>query len=41
MKDTEAIFEPQAKFTHCVPQAVGITRTADTTPYSNVISESA
>jgi D-ribose pyranase len=34
-------FEPHSKFKRRVPFAIGLIRTADTTPYSNVILESA
>ena len=34
-------FESHIEFKHRVPFAVGLIRTADTTPYSNVILESA
>ncbi len=34
-------FEPHTQFKHRVPAATGIIRTADTTPYSNLILESA
>lgn len=35
------IFEPHVDFKRRVPQAIGIIRTGDSTPYSNVIVESA
>lgn len=34
-------FEPHAQFKQRVPHAVGLIRTADTTPYANLILESA
>lgn len=34
-------FEPHVDFKHRVPRAIGLIRTADTTPYANVIIESA
>jgi D-ribose pyranase len=34
-------FEPHAAFKKRVPQAIGLIRTADTIPYSNIILESA
>lgn len=34
-------FEPHTEFKHRVPFAIGLIRTADTTPYSNIILESA
>ena len=41
MKGTKVIFELYPEFKRCVIHAIGIIRTADTTPYSNVIFESA
>jgi D-ribose pyranase len=41
MKGMEIVFEPHTEFKLRVSQAIGIIRTADTTPYSNVILESA
>jgi D-ribose pyranase len=41
MEGTEVIFEPHPEFKRRVIHAIGIIRTADTTPYSNVIFESA
>ena len=38
---TPIVFEPHAEFKKRVPQAIGLIRTADTTPYGNVILESA
>ena len=35
------IFEPHIDFKKRVPQAIGLIRTADTTPYANLILESA
>lgn len=35
------VFEPHRDFKKRVPQAIGLIRTADTTPYSNIILESA
>jgi D-ribose pyranase len=34
-------FEPHANFKKRVPTAIGLIRTGDTTPYANVIVESA
>jgi D-ribose pyranase len=34
-------YEPHAEFKLRVPSAIGLIRTADTTPYSNIILESA
>lgn len=41
MEGAELTFEPHVEFKRRVPQAIGIVRTSDTTPYSNVILESA
>jgi D-ribose pyranase len=35
------VFEPHVEFKRRVPFAIGLIRTADTTPYSNLIIESA
>ncbi len=35
------VFEPHIEFKKRVPQAIGLIRTADTTPYGNLILESA
>jgi D-ribose pyranase len=35
------VFEPHRDFKKRVPQAIGLIRTADTTPYANIILESA
>ena len=35
------LFEPHVEFKKRVPQAIGLIRTADTTPYGNLILESA
>jgi D-ribose pyranase len=40
-KGTKLIFEPHVKLKQRVHQAIGIIRTGDSTPYSNVIVESA
>jgi D-ribose pyranase len=40
-KGTKLIFEPHVKLKQRVPQAIGIIRTGDSMPYSNVILESA
>jgi len=40
MGGTKITFEPHPEFKRRVSQAVGIIRTADTTPYSNLILES-
>lgn len=40
-KGTKLLFEPHEKFKERVPYALGIIRTGDSTPYSNVIIESA
>jgi D-ribose pyranase len=37
----EVIFEPHTEMKRRVPQAIGLIRTGDTTPYSNMILESA
>lgn len=37
----EIRFEPHVEFKKRVPQAIGLIRTADTTPYGNIILESA
>ena len=34
-------YEPHIEFKRRVPQAIGLIRTADTTPYANIILESA
>jgi D-ribose pyranase len=34
-------YEPHIEFKHRIPSAIGLIRTADTTPYSNIILESA
>jgi D-ribose pyranase len=38
---TEIEFEPHAEFKRRVPGAIGLIRTGDTTPYGNVVLESA
>jgi D-ribose pyranase len=35
------VFEPHVEFKKRVPQAIGLIRTGDTTPYANLILESA
>jgi D-ribose pyranase len=40
LKNVPLDFEPHAKFKKRVPTAIGLVRTADTTPYSNLIVES-
>uniref|UniRef100_E6PWZ5 Putative cytoplasmic sugar-binding protein n=1 Tax=mine drainage metagenome TaxID=410659 RepID=E6PWZ5_9ZZZZ len=41
MRHTPITFEPHAQFKQRVPRAIGLIRTADTTPYANMILESA
>jgi D-ribose pyranase len=41
MAPVEIEFEPHVEFKKRVPNAVGLIRTADTTPYGNIILESA
>ena len=41
LKDAGLKFEPHVDFKKRVPHAIGLIRTADTTPYGNVILESA
>ncbi len=38
---TPILFEPHVEFKHRIPSAIGLIRTADTTPYANIILESA
>ena len=38
---TPLLFEPHAEFKRRIPSAIGLIRTADTTPYANIILESA
>ena len=40
-RGTKLIFEPHVELKQRVPQAIGIIRTGDSMPYSNVILESA
>ena len=40
-KGVPLTFEPHVKFKQRVPQAIGLIRTGDSTPYSNLILESA
>jgi len=41
LKGASLKFEPHVDFKKRVPQAIGLIRTGDTTPYANVILESA
>ena len=41
LKGVSLKFEPHAEFKKRVPQAIGLIRTGDTTPYGNIILESA
>lgn len=41
LKGASLSFEPHPDFKQRVPQAIGLVRTGDTTPYANVILESA
>lgn len=38
---TPLVFEPHVEFKRRVPSAIGLIRTADTTPYGNIFLESA
>jgi D-ribose pyranase len=40
LSDVPTIYEPHVVFKKRVPQAIGLIRTADTTPYANLILES-
>ncbi len=41
MGNAPTVYVPHAQFKQRVPVAIGLIRTADTTPYSNIILESA
>ena len=38
---TPILFEPHVEFKRRIPSAIGLIRTADTTPYANIVLESA
>ena len=41
LKGIELLHEPHSEFKQRVPHAIGLIRTGDTTPYANIILESA
>ena len=41
LRGIELIHEPHVKFKKRIPHAIGLIRTGDTTPYANIILESA
>jgi D-ribose pyranase len=41
MAEVDVLLEPHVEFKKRVPRAIGLIRTGDTTPYANIILESA